>query len=114
MSYSPYAFASENPEKATKLANKVKAGVAKLGTGPKAKIDLKLKDGAKLKGYIAEINEENFVVMVSKTGQSISVLYSNVKQIKGNNLSTGTIITIGIIAFFVLLFVILHAQRENT
>ncbi len=92
--------------KEEKLAEKVKTGVAKLGTGPEAKIKVKLKDKTKIEGYITESNENQFLVMNSKTGQTIPVTYSSVKQVKGNNLSRGVIFTIGVLAFLVILFVL--------
>ncbi len=106
LSIAPSAFASGNNENEAKFAEKVKAGIAKLGTGPDAKIEIKLKDGTKLKGYVTEISSDQFVIMDSKTGQPIPVLYPQVKQVKGNNLSRGTIITLGFIALFVVLIII--------
>ncbi len=92
--------------KEEKFAEKVKAEVAKLGTGTDAKIKLKLKDGTKIKGYIMEANENQFVVMNAKTGQAVPVAYLQVGQAKGNNLSTGTIVLLGFAAFIVVLIVL--------
>lgn len=92
--------------KEEKLAEKVKTGIAKLGTGPEAKIKVKLKDKTKIEGYITESNENQFVVMNSKTGQPVQVSYSNVKQVKGNNLSTGVKIIIGIAIVFAVILVV--------
>lgn len=92
--------------KEEKLVEKVKTGVTKLGTGTDAKIKLKLKDGTKIKGYIIESHEDKFVVMNSETTQPVAVEYSNVKQIKGNNLSSGVAIVIGVavaLAFIIFL-----------
>jgi hypothetical protein len=84
-----------NGDKATKSAEKVKAGIAKLGTGPSARVEVKLRDKRKLKGYISEISYDHFVVNDTK-GIATTVAYPQVKQVKGNNLSTGAKITIGI------------------
>ncbi len=59
------AFAGTKEEK---FAERVKTEIAKLGTGTDAKIKLKLKDGTKIKGYVMEADEDQFVVMNSKTG----------------------------------------------
>lgn len=75
--------------KEEKFTGKVKTEIAKLGTGTDAAIKIKLKDGTKIKGYVTEVGENQFVVMNSKTGQAVSVPYSQVDQAKGNNLSTG-------------------------
>lgn len=92
--------------KEAKLLEKVKSGITRLGTGTEAHIKVKLKDGTKIEGYITESNENEFVVMNSKTNQIVPVAHSSVKQVKGNNLSKGVIITIGVVAFLVLLFVL--------
>lgn len=82
--------------KEEKLAERVKTGISKLGTGQNAKIKIKLKDGTKIEGFIAEAHDEKFVVMNSKTNQPVNVPYSGVKQVKGNNLSDGAAILIGV------------------
>ncbi|MCW5959864.1 MAG: hypothetical protein KIS76_06855 [Pyrinomonadaceae bacterium] len=113
LAVAPSVWASGNAEKEAKLAEKVKTGIAKLGTGKEAKVKIKLKNGNKMKGYISEIGEEQFIVQNEKTGESV-VSYSSVKQIKGNNLSKQTAIIIGFVAFFAVLVIILVAQKENT
>ncbi len=102
---SPFALASGNNEKEAKFAEKVKTEITKLGTGPEAKVKLKLKDGTNIEGYIKDIEADQFVMMNSKTGQTVSVLYPQVKQVKGNNLSTGVAILIGL-GVLILLIVI--------
>lgn len=93
------ALAANSPEKEARFAQKVKKEIAKLGTGPNARVDLKLRDKAKLKGYISEVGDQSFAVVDDKTGSATTVTYPQVKQVKGNNLSTGAkiAITIGII-----------------
>jgi hypothetical protein len=55
--------AAETPEaKAAKHAEKVKTNVTKLGTGKDARIEVKLDNGTKLKGYVSQINDTSFVV----------------------------------------------------
>lgn len=110
----PSVLASANAEKKAKMAEKVKIGIAKLGVGTESKVKLKLNDGTKVKGYISEISAEQFVVVDSRTGESVTVSYSSVKQVKGNNLSKQAYIVIGFIGFIALLVIILVAQKENT
>jgi hypothetical protein len=90
------AFAANSPEKEARFAQKVKAQIAKLGTGPAARIDLKLRDKTKLKGYVSEVGNESFAVVDDKTGSATTVAYPQVRQVKGNNLSTGAKIAIGL------------------
>ncbi len=98
--------------KEEKFTGKVKTEIAKLGTGTDAKIKVKLKDGTKIKGYVMEAGENQFVVMSSKTGQAVPVAYSQIRQAKGNNLSEGTLITIGLIGVAVLILVLVGTQAK--
>lgn len=89
--------AASTTEKESQFADKVKASIVKLGTGPEAHVELKLRDGTKLKGYIAEIGVDHFVVADAKTGATTAVQYPQVKKVKGNNLSTGVQIAIVVV-----------------
>jgi hypothetical protein len=96
------AFAGSKEEKAAKLAVKVKAGVENLGSGKDAKVEIKLYDKTKLKGYINQIGENSFSVTDSTSGSTTEVPYRSVKQIKGNNLTVGKAIVIGVVALLVI------------
>ena len=89
-------FADSTDEKKAALADQVKVGIAKLKTGPNAKVELKLYDNSKIKGYISEAFNDYFVVIDSKTGASTEVPYPQVRQVKGNNLSEAAKIAIGV------------------
>jgi hypothetical protein len=88
--------ASANAEKEARFAGKVKLGIEKLGSGSDTRVEVKLRDKTRLKGYISEISENEFVITDVKTGASNKVAYADVKQVKGNNLSTGAKIAIGV------------------
>lgn len=83
-------------EKEAQFVEKVKAGITQLGTGTEARVEVKLRDKTKLKGYISEASAEQFTVVDAKTGMATIVAYPQVKQVKGNNLSKGAKIAIGI------------------
>lgn len=94
------AFADTKEEKFT---SRVRTDILKLGTGPDAKIDVKLKDKSKIKGYVSEANNEQVVIM-SEAGVKVPVSYPQVRQVRGNNLSEGVKILIGVgvaIAFII-------------
>lgn len=89
-------------------SDKVKAAVAKRGTGPKAKVTVKLKDRTKLKGYISNANGDSFTLSDSKTGQTRTLVYSDVTEVKkqgGMSLAAkigiGVGIGVGALALFV-------------
>lgn len=62
--------------------DKVKAAVAKRGTGPHAKVTVKLKDQTRLKGYITNAGNDSFTLSDSKTGQVRTLAYSDVAEVK--------------------------------
>jgi len=60
---------------------KVKASVAKR-VGKKSRVTVKLQDGSKLKGYISEAGGNSFTLSDSKTGQTRTLAYLDVVQVK--------------------------------
>jgi hypothetical protein len=82
-------------ERGVDFAERVKKNIAKLGTGPEARVEIKLLDNRRVKGYVSEAGEDSFVVVDARTGVATTVPYPQVKQVKGNNLSTGAKIAIG-------------------
>lgn len=102
------AAAKSTEEKALRRAAAVKAGIAKLGTGESALVEVKLRDKTKLKGYVREAGEDSFVLVNAKTGVATALPYPQVGQVRGHNLSTGAKIAIGLgITAAVLLFLAL-------
>src|SRR5688572_1909152 len=64
------------------VVEKVKSSVQAVGTGERAKVEVKLRDGAKVKGSIAAINADAFDVADSKTGTIRSIPYTDVASVK--------------------------------
>ncbi len=100
------AWAKTKAEKQVVIAGKVKAGLEKLGIGDDTRVHVKLRDKTKLSGYISGINSETFVVTNLKTGQSTAVAYADVAQVKGQNLTRGQKIAIGVGIAAVLVIVV--------
>ena len=90
------ASAASKEEQKIRRVERVRSGILKLGVGPDARVALKLRDKAKVAGYISSTSDDSFVVTNLKTGDATSVAYHDVTQVKGNNLSTGASIAIGI------------------
>lgn len=105
-------YAKSLSESEARLAEKVKSGITRLGTGPEARVKLKLRDGRRLEGYVSQINEDSFVVMDSRTNTATTVLYPQVKQVKGNNLSSGVKFAIGVAVVVVLLLILFHGSHD--
>lgn len=100
-------YADSKEEKQARFVEKVKVNVLKLGTGEAARVKVKLQDKTKLEGYISAIGEEAFTVTDQKTGVATTVAYLQVKSVKGNNLSTGAKIAIGVGIAAAVIFIIL-------
>lgn len=73
-------------------AEKARAGVARAGVGPKARVEVRLRDNTKLKGYVSEAGADSFTVTDAKTGAARAVPYGEVAQFKrgGGGLSPKT------------------------
>lgn len=97
------AKANTNSEKEAKFASKVKTAIAKLGTGTEARVEVKLRDKTKIKGYVSEARQNSFVVLDSKTGMSSKIPYPQVKSVKGKNNLTGKQIALGVLIFVVII-----------
>jgi hypothetical protein len=89
-------LASSTSDNDASVAQKVKAGIVKLGVGQSSRVSLTLKDKTKLVGYISEISDDSFVVTSLESGGRTAVAYPEVVQVKGNNLSTRTKVIIGV------------------
>ena len=79
----------------TNDATKARIKVDSLGTN--ARVDVKLLDGTKLKGYLGAKDQDGFTVTDSKTGANSVVRYAEVADVKkaGGGVSTKTWIIIG-------------------
>jgi len=99
--------ASSKPKEA-EFAAKVKAAIYKLGIGPDARIEVKLRDKTNLKGYIGEVNENGFMVVDEKIGIATYVAYPQVKKVKGRNNLSGEKIAIGIFIATLIVIGILY------
>jgi hypothetical protein len=104
----PVAAQQSNSEGTT--LDKVKAKVAKLGVGAKAKATVILKDGTKKKGYIGQAGSDDFVLRDRQTDAPTTISYGDVSKVESNkghstarNLGIG--IGIGAGAFLAILLI---------
>ena len=74
-----------NENKDAKNIQKTKAVVTKLGTGIDAKIEVKLKDGTRVNGYVSEVNNDQFVVTDPNTGTKTPIPYPQVQKATGKH-----------------------------
>ena len=108
------AFAASAAKEARR-AEKVRAQLARLGTGSDAQVKLVLRDKTKLEGYVSEAGAETFAV-TDAAGKTTTVAYPQVARAKGNNLSTGAKIAIGVgvvVAVIAILWVAADKDFSN-
>jgi hypothetical protein len=77
-------------DKHARFTQRVKEAVRGLGTGPQAKLRMRLRDTTPLKGYVRAAGEDNFELLNTETGVAMSIPYSQVKKLKGHGVSLGS------------------------
>lgn len=78
-------------------AARARLKVDQVGVGSNARVEVKLLDGTKLKGYISDREQDSFTVTDRKTGASSVVRYAEVSEVKksAGGMSTKSWIVIG-------------------
>ncbi|HEX8492514.1 MAG TPA: hypothetical protein VF658_06705 [Pyrinomonadaceae bacterium] len=70
-----------------------------MGIGRDARVEVKLRDNTRLKGYISQAGEDAFTIADSKTGTVQTVAYDDVRQVKKpGGLSSRALALIGAVA----------------
>lgn len=93
----PSQVVAQQSSKSEVSAEAIKTKVARLGVGAKAKATVKLKDGTKIKGYIAQAGQDDFVVRDRKNDSPTTVHYTDVLKVEENRgHSTARNIAIGV------------------
>lgn len=70
----------------------IRAKVARMGVGEKARVEVRLRGETKLRGYVSRAGDQSFAVTDEKTNATTEVAYADVAQIKkrGGGLSGST------------------------
>ena len=78
-------------------AQKARTSVTHLGVNPDKRVEVKLRDKTKLKGYITAVDQDSFTLTDAKSGTSQTVAYADVSEIKkaSNGWSTKTWLILG-------------------
>ena len=63
-------------------AGQVRAKVQSIGAGPKVRVEVKLRDKTKVKGYVSGSGSDSFTVINSQTGTAETVAYADVAEVK--------------------------------
>jgi hypothetical protein len=91
------ATARARNSKQGQTTEEIKIKVAKLGVGEKARATVRMKDGTKIKGYVTEARDTDFVLRDRKTNEPHVINYVDVAKVEKNSgHSTARNIAIGI------------------
>lgn len=94
---------AQSQGKGARSAEEIKADVAAIGAG--ARVQVKLRAGGGLTGYISQAGENDFVLTKAKEGTKQTVAYADVARVKVKNekkVSTAGKILIGIGVLWVM------------
>lgn len=75
--------------KGGKSPEQVKAEVLKRGTGEKAKVKVKLRNGSEVRGYISKADQDTFDIR-GKNRENVTLAYADVLSVRKPGMSTGT------------------------
>ena len=79
------------------VIDKTRAKVQRLGVGPKARVEGKLRDNTKFKGHISAAGQDSFTVIDAKSGASQTIDFGDVASVKkrGSGFSTRNWVIVG-------------------
>jgi hypothetical protein len=66
-------------------SGQIRATVESIGAGQNARVEIKLKNSTKVKGYVSGAGLDSFTVVNSKTGSTETLAYADVAQVKKSN-----------------------------
>jgi len=108
----PLAVVAQQGDVQATTVEKVKIKIAKVGVGAKAKATVILKDGTKIKGYVAQAGDDDFVLRDRKTDAATTIRYTDVAKVESNrghstarNIGIG--VTVGVAAVLAVLGILI-------
>lgn len=110
--------ASASPQNKQALTiEQIKIQVNKLGTGDKARATITTKDGAKIKGYVSRVGDDDFVMRDRKTDAPTTIRYADVAKVErhhgGHSIARNILIGVGIGSAVVVIAVIAAIARNE-
>jgi hypothetical protein len=107
--------AGQKADKQTPI-EKVKIQVAKVGVGEKARATITTKDGAKIKGYVSQAGDDDFVMRDRKTSSPTTIRYADVAKVErnqGHSVARIVLIAVGAGTAIVLASIYLAIKRNG-
>src|ERR1700694_5722824 len=109
-------FAGQKAGTQTSPIEKIKIQVAKLGVGEKARATITTKDGAKIKGYVSQAGDDDFVMRDRKTSSPTTIRYVDVAKVErnqGHSVAKIVLIAVGAGTAIVLASIYLAIKRNG-
>jgi len=78
------ASASQQDQKRVREVEKVRQKIIERGVGPRATVEVQLRNGSRLVGVIYEANEEGFTLIEVPTHHPARIAYSEVRKVSTN------------------------------
>lgn len=78
----------------------VKSALWKIGEGAETKVEVKLRDGSKVRGYIGNLGSQTFTLVDPAVSLTRELKYREVRWVSEKKLSSSTAILIGFVAGF--------------
>jgi len=78
------ASASQQDQKRVREVEKVRQKIIERGVGPRASVEVQLRNGTRLVGVIYETNEEEFTLIEVPNHRPARIAYSEVKKVRYN------------------------------
>lgn len=75
---------------------KIKTKITRLGVGEKARAQIKLRSGQKIKGFVSNAGDDSFNFTDRKSGQTTTIAYADVVDVQKPGMSKRTKIIIGV------------------
>lgn len=70
---------------------RVRTQIARRGTGERARLEVRLRDNTRVKGYVSETGQESFTLTDRKTGAQRTIAYTDVARVgDGGGMSSRT------------------------
>ena len=95
---------------------RIKIKVAKLGVGERARATITTKDGAKIKGYVSQTGDDDFVMRDRETSSPTTIRYADVAKVErnqGHSIAKIVLISIGAGTAIVLVSIFLAIKRNG-
>lgn len=96
---------------------KVRLKVAKIGLGEKARVTVRTKSGARIKGFIAQAATDDFTVRLKDNGDSTTILYRDVAKVDDNRGESRTkniliAVALGAGAFIAIIGAVILVEKD--